>query len=520
MDITESPRRWWVLAALALTLITYGLDTTILNVALPTLATDLHAGTSALQWFSNSFTLALAAVLLPAGFLGDRFGPKTLLVAGLATFGLGSAACAVSDTAGQLIAARAVLGVGAAFMVPLSAVVLTSVFTPQERPRALAVYATAMSAGIPLGPILGGVLLQHFAWGSVFLINVPLALVGVVAISVLVPRIPGNGAGRMDLPALVLSAGGLTSLTYGLVRVGSDGWADTRAVVMIVAGVVLLAVLVVWERRATHPLVDLALFRSRGFTGGTALAALSTFVLMGALFVLPQFFSAVMGADALGSGLRLLPMIGGLLVGTTVGSRVRARIGGRATVVAGFGLMAIGLVLGSMTSATGSLGSFGYVAGWSALIGAALGFIMPVTMDFALGALTKGRMAAGSALSQALRQVGGTLGVAVLGSVLSAAYRARVDDLGLPADLASRARESGEAGVGVASAAAPDLVAPVRAAFAHGMGVMLLVAAGVSVVAAAIAVRYLPRRADDLPEAAEQNAEQPPVLTPSLPSSP
>lgn len=498
MDITESPRRWWVLAALALTLITFGLDTTILNVALPTLAADLHAGTSSLQWFSNSFTLALAAILLPAGLLGDRFGPKPLLVGGLATFGLASAWCSMSDSAGELILARAVLGVGAAFMVPLSAVVLTSVFTPQERSRALAIYATAMSVGIPLGPILGGVLLQHYAWGSVFLINVPLALVGVVAIAVLVPRIPGHRVGRLDLPGLVLSAGGLTSLTYGLVRVGSDGWADRIALLTVVAGLVLLAALVAWERRASHPLVDLGLFRSRGFTGGTALAALSTFALMGALFVLPQFFSAVMGADALGSGLRLLPLIGGLLVGTTIGSRVRDRAGARATVVSGFALMVVGLALGATTSATGWSGSFAYVAGWSALIGAGLGFIMPVTMDLALGALTKGRLAAGSALSQALRQVGGTLGVAVLGSVLNAAYRGRIDDLALPADLASRVRESGEAGVGVASSAAPDLVAPVRAAFAHGMDAMLLVAAGVALVGAVIALRYLPQRADDL----------------------
>lgn len=469
MDIRSSPRRWWVLAALSLALVTIGLDTTILNVALPTLSRELDASIGELQWFSNAYTLALAAALLPAGLLGDRFGPKWLLVGGMALFGAASAGCALSGGPAMLIAARAVLGIGAAFMIPLSSAVLTTVFSPQERSKAIAVWATSMSVGIPLGPILGGVLLQHFSWGSVFWVNVPLAVIGVVAMGILVPATRGHRSGRTDLPGVVLSVVGLAAFTYGLVRAGTDGWLDAQKLIEIVAGLVVLVAFGLWQRRAAEPLVDLGLFRSAGFTWGSLLATFASFGLMGVMFVLPQFFSSVEGADALGSGLRLLPLIGGLLAGVRVSDRVRPRSGATVVVSTGFALMTLGIVLGAFTSAEST---FAYVAAWSAVAGLGLGFALPASMDLALGALEPGRAAAGSALTQSLRQVGATLGVAILGSVLNTGFHNRL-----------------------------GTTSPERA-FAHGMDVMLVVTAVVTAVvmalAALLAARFLPAHADDV----------------------
>lgn len=494
MTIQTSPRRWWVLGALVVAILTFGLDATVLNVALPTLARELDASTSQLQWFANSYTLALAATLLPAGLLGDRYGPKALLMAGLAVFGAASAWCALSTSPAMLIAARAVLGVGAAFMIPLSSAVLARVFAPAERGRALTLWTTAMALGIPLGPIVGGLLLQHFAWGAVFWMNVPLAVVGLVALGLFVPRLPGHGAGRLDLPGSLLSAGGLVVVTYGLVDVGVRGWDDARVIGLLAGGIALLALFVLQVRRAAYPLVDLGLFESRGFRWGSVLATIAPFPLMGVMFVLPQYSSAVLGSDALGSGLRLLPLIGGLLVGSRVAEQLRARRGAGVTAGSGLLLITAALALGATTS----LGS-GYlpVALWSAVTGAGLGFVLPVAMDIALGSLAPERAGAGSALTQALRQVGGTFAVALLGSVLNAGYRSRIDAAGLPPELAHGVRRSAEAGIAAAQHA-PDLVGVVQDAFVHGMDLLLVCAALITAAGAVLAFRYLPRQADDV----------------------
>src|SRR6266536_2977774 len=277
-------RRWWALGALALALLVVGLGGTVLSIALPTLSTQLHASTGQLQWFVDAYLLVLAAVLLPAGLLGDRFGRKKLLLGALVVFGLASLACAYASTAGMLIAARSVLGLSAAFLMPLSMAVLPVLFTPEERPRALGIWVTASAASFPIGPIVGGWLLDNFWWGSVFLINVPVIVLGLIAVSLLVPE------SRDPHPARL----------------------------------VVLGAFVLWQRWITRrpagqPLVDLGLFRSASFTWGTILATVMNFALFGLLFAMPQYFQAVKGADALGTGLRLLPLIGGLVVGARVG---------------------------------------------------------------------------------------------------------------------------------------------------------------------------------------------------------
>ena len=486
-------RRWWALGALALSMLVIGLDLTVLNVALPTLATDLHASTRQLQWFADAYNLVLAAVILPAGMLGDRFGRKRLMLGALVLFGGASAACAYATSPGGLIAARAALGLGAAFLLPLSVSVLPVLFTPDERPRAITVWATANVIGIPLGPVLGGWLLDHYWWGSVFLINLPVIAAALVAVAVLLPESADPARPRFDPVGAATSGVGLVALTYGLIEVGEKGWGSGSALGTAFAGLVVLAVFGWWQRRTDHPLVDLSLFGSASFTWGAVLATLVSFALFGLFFTLPQYFQAIGGADALGTGLRLLPIVGGLLVGARVAARLAPRIAAKATVATGFVLIAAGLAAGATS---GVRTGYGFTAAWITLVGAGLGFALPAAMDATMSALTPERSGVGSALVMAMRQVGGTIGVAVLGTVINAGYRGRLEVGGLPAGAAEAVRRGVSTGMATAQrlGSAP-LRGSVRAAFMYGMDAMLLVCAGTAVLGLVLSLAFLPRYA-------------------------
>jgi DHA2 family multidrug resistance protein-like MFS transporter len=493
----EGRRKWWALAALALSVLVVGLDLTVLNVALPTLATDLHASTGDLQWFANAYNLALAAALLPAGLLGDRFGRKRLLLGALVLFGVASAACAYASSVGLLIGARAVLGLAAAFLIPLCMAQLPVLFTDEERPRALAIWVTANFVGMPLGPIVGGWLLGHVWWGAVFLLNVPVVVVAVVVVALLLPESRAERRPGLDPLGVVLGGAGLAALSYGVIRAGETGWTRPAALATMLAGALLLVVFVGWQRYLTRrpggqPLIDLSLFRSRGFTGGTVLATLVSFAMFGLMFVMPQYFQAVEGAGALGTGTRLLPIVGGMLVGARLGGVVTKGLPMRVSVALGFVLLAGGLFVGA---STGTHTSYWLVATWMAVMGAGLGLGMPAAMNVALGALSAERSGSGSALIQAVRQIGGTIGVAILGSVLNAGYRGRVDTGGLPAQAAGAVRASVAAGAKVAGElrSAP-LLESVRSAFTHATDVMLWVCGGIAAAGVVLALVILPRR--------------------------
>jgi DHA2 family multidrug resistance protein-like MFS transporter len=492
--MAASTSQWWALGALALSTLTVGLDGTILVVALPTLAADLGAGTGGLQWFTNAYLLVLAAFLLPAGMLGDRFGRKRMLLGALVLFGAASVACAYAGSTGQLVAARAALGLGAAVLMPLSAAVLTVLFTPEERPRALTVWVTASALGVPLGPLTGGWLLDNYWWGSVFLINVPMVALAVVAVALWLPESHGDTGRRFDLPGVALSTVGLVALTYGIIDAGDHGWTAARPLLLIALGLLTLAGFGWRQRRAAAPLVDPGLFSSAAFTGGTLAATAASFAMFGLLFALPQYFQGVQGADALGTGLRLLPVIGGLMVGARVAARVVPRLGSRAVMTGGFVLMAAGLLAGATTGA-GS--GYGWVAAWISVTGVGLGLTLPPSMDAALGALTPERSGVGSGLIQAMRQVGSAIGVAVLGAVLNAGYRDRAGAL------PEAVRESAASGIAVAErTGAPEVLESVRAAFTHGMDLSLLVAAGVAVAGGLLTLVLVPARPPARPDGA------------------
>jgi MFS transporter, DHA2 family, multidrug resistance protein len=491
--IDRDPRRWWALFALVPAILAVGIDATVLSLALPALSTSFHASTAELQWFIASYTLVFAAAMVPGGMLGDRFGRKKLLLIALVIFAAGSLACAYAPSAGALIAARALLGLGAAVVLPMVMGMLPVMFGEEERPKAVAVLMAASMLGFPIGPILGGWLLTTFWWGSVFLINLPMVVVALVAALVLLPESRSTERRRLDPVGIVSSSAGLAALTYGIIEAGQHGWGSGGALAGMLAGAAVLVAFVLWERRTRDPLIDLGLFRSRGFTWGTILTTVVSFAMFGISFAVPQYFQDILGFSALGNGVRQLTMIAGLLVGAVLVTRVVRRTGAKAVVALGFVVLAGGLFLGATT---GSSDGAGFAMLWLAVAGLGLGFVMPVAMDAALGALSAERAGVGSALIQALRMVGGSFGAAMLGSVLNSAYRGGLDVAGLPAAAAGAARDSVTAGVAVAQQLhAAALLESVHAAFIHGLDVSLLVCGGLAVAGAVLAVAFLPSRA-------------------------
>lgn len=494
---TRSTRRWWALGALVMAVLAVGLDGTVLSVALPTLAGALRASESDLQWFSSSYLLVLAAAMLPAGLLGDRFGRKKVLLASLALFGLGSVACAYAPTSGAFIAARTLLGLAGAGLITMCLAALTVLFNEEERPRAVGVWAAANFLALPIGPLLGGWLLSHYWWGWVFLLNVPVALLGLGAAIALVPESRAAERPGLDPVGMAASTTGLVAVTYGLIEAGQHGWGAANALLPMVLGLALLAAFGLWEWRLSRrpggqPLVDPALFRAPAFTWGVLLAATAALALVGVLFTLPQYFQGVLGTDAMGSGLRLLPLIGGLVLGAVPADRLARLAGAKLTVALGFVLLAAGLRLGSAT-ALDSGG--GFVAAWMAVVGMGMGITMATASSAALATLSQERGGVGSAVLQAVNKVGAPLGTAILGSVLSSAYLAHVRLTGLPSAAAALVRESIFGGLAAAHrlGSAP-LLAAVRAAFVHGMDSALVVSTGIAVVGVILTLVFLPAR--------------------------
>jgi EmrB/QacA subfamily drug resistance transporter len=494
---SKGNRRWWALGALTLTVLAVGLDGTVLSVAIPTLANALHATESDLQWFSSGYLLVLAAAMLPAGLLGDRYGRKRVMLASLVLFGAGSAACAFAPSAGAFTAARFVLGLAGAGIVVMVLSNLTVLFDEKERPRAVGVWAAANFLALPVGPVLGGWLLTHAWWGWVFLLNVPITLVALVVAGALVPESRAPVRPGLDLAGVLMSSAGLSALTYGFISAGQNGWTDATALGWMAGGLVVLTAFILWELRlgrrpGGQPLIDLDLFRSAPFTWGVALQAVCGLSMIGVLFTMPQFFQAVQNLDPMASGLRLLPMIAGLILGAGPADRVARLAGAKITIALGFAILAGGLALG----ATGTVAAgTGFIALWMAIVGAGTGLALATAASGALSELSQERAGVGAAVMQAVQKVGGPFGAAIVGSALSSAYLATLDVAGLPAAAATAARASVFGGIAVAARLhSPDLLDSVRTAFVHGMDVALLVSAGIALAGLCLTLAFMPWR--------------------------
>ncbi|MEU3780123.1 MFS transporter [Streptomyces sp900129855] len=494
----RDPRRWWALGALVASMLTLGFDTTILNVALPTMARDLGATTGQQQWMADAYVVVFAALMLPAGLLGDRFGRRRMLINGLGIFLAGSLVGTLAGDVDAVIAARAVMGVGAALVTPLALSVLPSLFSPEERTKAVGIISSASALGLPLGPIIGGWLLNHFWWGSVFLVNVPMAAIGIAACVFLLPETRDPASPKVDAVSTALTATGLGALIYAIIEAPTRGWGDPLVLAMIVAALVLITALVLRERRVERPMLDMTLLAHRGFLFNTSAATLVMFVLSGLLFVLPPYLQAVLGHDSLGTGVRLLPMMGGLLVASRTAGPVVARFGARASVSAGLVVLAFAALLGSRTTTDSG---YDFTALWLSLTGLGFGFALIPAMNGALGALPRDRAGSGSGLLMTLRQVGGAIGIALLGSLLSGAFRDRLDVTGLPAQVADTAGNSVVAAHVIAEKAnLADLAASANDAYVHGMDLVLLVCGIAALVSALLAAAFLPgaRRTEPL----------------------
>ena len=516
---TLGTRKWWALGALTLAVLAVGLDGTVLSVAIPTLAGALHATESDLQWFSSGYLLVLAVAMLPAGLLGDRFGRKKVMLTALLLFGAGSAACAYAPSPGWFLAARLVLGLAGAGIVVMAVSALTVLFTEEERPRAVGIWGAANFLAFPIGPILGGWLLTHYWWGWVFLLNVPVSLIGLIVALALVPESRAPVRPGLDLLGIFASTAGLAGLTYGIIEAGRNGWADAGTLIPIITGLVLLIGFFLWENRLGKrpggmPLVDLSLFRSAAFTWGVILLAVLVLAMSGVLFTLPQYFQGVLGTDAMGSGLRLLPLVGGLIVGAVPADRIAGLVGAKITVTLGFVLVAAGMLLGATT---GVGASEAFIAAWMALVGLGLGITFATAASAAISELPEARSGVGSAVMQALQKTGGPFGTAILGSVLSSVYLSQLQLGNLPAPAASVVRESLFGGIAVAGKLhSPALLNMVRGAFVNGMDVSLVIAAGIAAVGLLLTLAFLPSK-KATPKTSEVGAVQVAALHPTGP---
>jgi EmrB/QacA subfamily drug resistance transporter len=486
-----------MLGVTCLSVIVINLDLTILNIALPAISAALHAGTGDLQWLVDAYALVFAGVMLPAGMLGDRLGRKRLLLAGLAVFLAASLCCALSVSVGELIAARALMGLGAGIVFPLSLAVVSATFGDDGRPRAIGILTAGIALGLPLGPVLGGVLLQHFSWHSVFWINVPAACVTLAAGAVLMPESRNPAARPPDVPSALLGPAAVTCLVWGCINGQDHGWTAPPALMLLAGSAVLLAAFAVRERRAANPVIDPALLRDKRFAWGTAASVAVSVALYGILFVTPQYLQSVLGDDPASAGLRLLPMMGGLLAAGGAADQAVRAAGTRVTVTAGLVLLAGGLVtLSQVHLATG----YAVVGTGLALCGLGTGLSMSAAMNAVMTAAGGDEAGIGASANSALRQVGGAVAVAVLGGVLSATY---ARDL-RPALAALPARDAAAARGSITQAAAiadrlrpggPALRTAAGTAFLHGMSTVMLICAAVAVVAILTSLRYLPGRA-------------------------
>ena len=488
-------RRWLALAGVTLGVLAVGLDVTVLAVALPTLASALRASESDLQWFASGYALTLSAGMLPAGILGDRFGRKRVMLASLVLFAAGSLACAMSTTPAQLVAARLVLGASGAGITVMALSIVTVLFDEVERPRAIGAWAAANFLALPVGPILGGWLLSNFWWGWVFLLNLPVAALGVAAVIAVVPESRSPERPAVDPAGILLGSGGLALLTYGLIELGRNGWTDGPSLAQFAGGVAILAGFVAWERRAgPAALLDLELFRSRRFTWGLVLTSLGALCLFGAIFALPQYWQGVEGVNAQGAGFRLLPAIAGLVVGGAGADRVAARVGPKLVVATGYAIIVVALLAGTQT---GPASSDAFVAAWVAAMGLGMGLAFATAASTAMATVPTERSGVASAIAQALQKVGAPLGSAILGSVIMNGYRAGLVLDGVPPPAAGAVRQSLFAGLAVAEKLhSPVLLASVRAAFSRGFDQSLGVSAAIAAVAMLLALVFLPGRVE------------------------
>ncbi|MGW1199354.1 MFS transporter [Streptomyces sp. NPDC002536] len=462
----RNPARWMILGVICLAQLTVLLDNTVLTVAIPSLTEEMGAATSDIQWMINAYSLVQAGLLLTAGNAADRYGRKKMLATGLALFGIGSLLASLSTTTGELIAARAGMGIGGALLMTTTLAVVVQVFDDEERPKAIGLWGAVGSLGFAAGPLIGGALLDHFWWGSIFLINLPVALIGLVAVLKLVPESKNPTGDRPDLLGALLSTIGMTGVTFAIISGPGHGWTSARVLVSAAVGAVALAGFALWERRIPYPMLDMHFFRNRRFVGAVAGGILVAFGMGGSFFLLTQHLQLVLGYGPLATGLRMTPLALVIVVLnlTGVGARLLPKVGTPVAIAGGMGLLAAGL------AAIATLGAHGYGGMLLGLVlmGTGIALSMPAMANAIMSAIPPEKAGVGAGVNGTLQECGNGLGVAVLGAVLNSRFAAL-----LPAVAAG----AGSLPAALERAHSPAQRAEIADAFATGVHTSQLVGA-------------------------------------------
>jgi EmrB/QacA subfamily drug resistance transporter len=513
-----------VLISLLLAAFAINLDTTIVNVALPTLVRELHATNSQLQWIVDAYNLVFAALLLAAGSLSDRFGRKGMLLAGLGLFGLSSALGGLAANSGQLIAARCFMGLGAAMVFPSTLSLISNVFTERaERARAIGLWGATAGVAIALGPIVGGWLLGRFSWASIFFALAPVAAIGAALVARYVPRSRDPDARPIDRPGFALSTSAMGLIVYTLIEAPDYGWGSPRSVAGFALGLGLLAAFIAWERRASDPMLDVGLFRNPRFTAACAAVTVSFFTLLGFIFVMTQYFQFIKGYDALSAGVHLLPVAASVGVASVLGTKLAVRFGTKLVVASGLLMITAFYLWVAVIVAPGN--AYSLIAIQMVLYGTGMGLTSAPATEAIMGVVPREKAGVGSAVNDTTRLLGGTLGVAVIGSVYASIYGSHLTS-SLPDRLPRAVGTLAHSSVGAAFGVAEHLTGTGHAAlggavehaasgaFIKGLSAGCLVAAAAAAVGAVAAAALLPAQpivvAD---EAVEENPVASPLAT-------
>ncbi|MBX3314070.1 MAG: MFS transporter [Actinobacteria bacterium] len=495
------PRRWAVLAVVCLSLFVVVMDGTIVNVALPSFVVDLGATTRQLQWIVDAYLLVFTGLLLAAGNAGDRWGRRKVLTVGLVAFLATSVLAGSVGGPGALIASRALMGIGAAMIFPATLAILTNVFTdPKERAAAIGIWSAMSGMAVAAGPIVGGWLLEHFWWGSVFFVNVPVIAIAILGVVLVVPESRDAETPPLDLVGLALSIAAVTTIVFTIIEAPEWGWASTTTLLGGAAGVVLFALFIGWELRARHPMLPVGIFRDLRFSAASASITAAFFALFGFIFLITQYFQLVRGYTPLQAGVRTIPVALSIAVASVAAPKIVEAVGTKRVVTAGLVSMAVGFTWVSTASAATP---YVEIVGQMVFLGLGLGLTTAPATESIMGSLSADKAGIGSAVNDTTRELGGTLGVAVIGSVFTSIYVQALRDGQLFPLLPEIARRPTEDSVGAATivadrlppAIAPQYLAEVSDAFVSGLSVACLVAAGVALLGAAVAAAFLPARA-------------------------
>jgi EmrB/QacA subfamily drug resistance transporter len=501
LDPAVHEHRWITLGVLCLSLLIIVMDNTILNVAIPSLMVDLGATNSQIQWIVDSYVLVFAGLLLTTGSLSDRFGRKGALQLGIVLFGLGSAAAALSTTANQLIATRAFMGIGGALIMPATLSILTNVFRdPRERGRAIAIWAGFSGLAVAIGPMTGGFLLEHFSWHSVFWINIPIGIAALVLGVRYVPTSRDSKQRPLDPVGAVLSMVALASLLFGIIEGPAKGWSHDTVMGAFAVAVVTGLGFVAWELHTEHPMLQMTVFKNARFTAASMTITLTFFALFGSLFLMTQYWQLVHGYSPLQAGIRLLPHAATMMIVAPLSARLVELAGTKRVVLTGLTLIAIGLLL---LSTIASDTPYVVVISYFVVMASGMGMTMAPATESVMGSLPRDMAGVGSAINDTTRQVGGALGVAIIGSVVSSLYASRIDTVAAGLGLDAASTSAAESSLGQAQrvadelgASAGTLFADANTAFVDALTTGMRISAAVIVGAAVMAWKFLPAHAD------------------------